>query len=156
MRRAFGWMLALVVASVMVAATTRAAEFEVERLAAPESICDQVIFYYDARADFTTFINLRNTSNDELTVSVNASFFGRRRATDDNVLRAARPYSLPGYALLGATVSTAGLRLFGDRPVVVSLHGTNLLDTKTPDPGFAGVDYPRSPRTLSLELRQEL
>jgi hypothetical protein len=36
----------------------------------PETTGDQVVFYYDARPDFTTFINLRNTGAEEITASV--------------------------------------------------------------------------------------
>ena len=54
---------------VLVASEARAGG-PVSPLTAPESIGDQVIFYYDARADFTTFIALRNSGDDELTVSV--------------------------------------------------------------------------------------
>ncbi len=39
-------------------------------LETPDSFGDQVIYYYDARADFTTFIALRNGSDSERTVSV--------------------------------------------------------------------------------------
>jgi hypothetical protein len=39
-------------------------------LETPEAFGDQMIFYYDARADFTTFITIRNASNDQLTISV--------------------------------------------------------------------------------------
>ena len=39
-------------------------------LLTPQTIGDQLIFYYDARADFTTFITIRNGSDSELAVSV--------------------------------------------------------------------------------------
>jgi hypothetical protein len=40
------------------------------RIETPESFGDQVVYYYDARADFTTFLTLRNASDSELTISV--------------------------------------------------------------------------------------
>jgi hypothetical protein len=39
-------------------------------LNAPETVGDQLVFYYDARTDFTPFLTIRNTSEIELTVSV--------------------------------------------------------------------------------------
>lgn len=39
-------------------------------LDAPETVGDQVVFYYDTRADFTTFLTIRNMSEVQLTVSV--------------------------------------------------------------------------------------
>ena len=39
-------------------------------LRAPDAVGDQVVFYYDTRADFTTFLTLRNVGGDELTVSL--------------------------------------------------------------------------------------
>lgn len=58
----------------------------------PETIGDQVIFYYDARADFTTFITLRNTGETELTVSV--LYYGPTFSTPFS-----KAVTLPGGAL---------------------------------------------------------
>jgi hypothetical protein len=44
-------------------------------LQTPDSAGDQVIYYYDARPDFTTFLTLRNGSDSERTVDV--QFYGR-------------------------------------------------------------------------------
>lgn len=90
-----------------------------------------------------------------LRAAVEASFFGERRATDTNILQAGEVYTLPPYFLLGASVSTVGLRLFSNRETVIGLTGRNLTGTAVADPGFAGVDYPRVPRSLFVDLRQE-
>jgi hypothetical protein len=42
------------------------------------------------------------------------------------------------------------------RETVFSIIGRNLLGTSAADPGFAGVDYPLSPRTIMFQLRQQL
>ena len=48
-------------------------------LETPDSFGDQVIFYYDARPDFTTFLTVRNGSESERTVNV--LFYGPTFAT---------------------------------------------------------------------------
>jgi hypothetical protein len=67
MRRIFGMMLAVF---VLIASEARVGRCDVDPLGTPDAIGDQVIFFYDARADFTTFLSLRNTSSDDLAVSV--------------------------------------------------------------------------------------
>jgi len=60
----------LLVALVLVASQARAGELEILPRGAPAAMGDQLIFYYDARVDFTTFITIRNTSGSEVTVSL--------------------------------------------------------------------------------------
>jgi len=81
---------------------------------------------------------------------------GSRRASDMNILDNAGSYSLSPYALLDASLATVGLELLRHRETVILLKGRNLLSDPTPDPGFAGVDYPRLPLSVMLQLRQEL
>jgi hypothetical protein len=73
-----------------------------------------------------------------------------------NILDNAGSYSLSPYALLDASLATVGLELLRHRETVILLKGRNLLSDPTPDPGFAGVDYPRLPLSVMLQLRQEL
>jgi outer membrane receptor for ferrienterochelin and colicins len=89
-----------------------------------------------------------------LRVALQASYVGTRRASDTNVLLNAGPYDLPPYLLLEAGVSTIPFTLFGHegRDVSFSLTAKNLLGARGPDPGFAGVDYPLSPRTIFLQM----
>jgi hypothetical protein len=66
MRRILGVVLAAV---ALQAGLARAGQ-NAHVLDVPETVGDQLVFYYDARADFTTFLTIRNVSEDDLTVSV--------------------------------------------------------------------------------------
>jgi len=66
MRRVLGVVLAVL---VLWGSAARAGIPE-DVLETPDSFGDQVIFYYDARADFTTFINIRNGNFSPVTVNV--------------------------------------------------------------------------------------
>jgi iron complex outermembrane receptor protein len=79
-----------------------------------------------------------------------------RAASNDNTLEAGERYGLPAYLLMDFGVSTVGLQWAGYRETSASLSVRNALDTKAADPGFAGIDYPLTSRTLHLQLRQEL
>ena len=74
MRKLLGAVLAVLVLWVNGAR----AEFDVA-LESPESFGDQVIFYYDARPDFTTFIALRNGAEVNRTVQI--LFYGQAFGT---------------------------------------------------------------------------
>ena len=63
-----GLLLVAIVASLGGAA--RAGQSNAHILSAPETVGDQLVFYYDARTDFTTFLTIRNLSETTLTVSV--------------------------------------------------------------------------------------
>jgi hypothetical protein len=91
-----------------------------------------------------------------LLATVEASYVGARRASEENSLAAGVGYSLPDYVMLGASLSTVGLKLLPDRDTVFSVVGRNLLGTFGPDPGFAGVDYPLAPRTIMFIVRQQI
>lgn len=67
MRRFVQMMLAVV---AVVTSGARAWADDPTPLLVPEAAGDQVVYYYDARPDFTTFITLRNGSGDELTATV--------------------------------------------------------------------------------------
>jgi hypothetical protein len=60
--------------------------------------------------------------------------------------------------LLDANLSTVGFHLLRDdaQEVSLSLSGKNLLDSGGPAPGFAGVDYPLTPRSFFVELHLTL
>jgi len=82
------------------------------------------------------------------------SYIGVRRASETNILLNAGPYTLPPYFLLDANITTHGLRLFRrpEQEVSFSFSGKNLLGTSGPAPGFAGVDYPLSPRAFFVQM----
>jgi outer membrane receptor for ferrienterochelin and colicins len=91
-------------------------------------------------------------------MAVQASYIGERRASENNILLNGRPYTLPAYVLLDAKLSTDGFHLFRDpaQEISFAVSAKNLLDAKGPAPGFSGVDYPLSPRSIFLELNLTL
>lgn len=62
--------IAAVLVLALGARATAADVGNVAPLGSPQTVGDQLIFYYDARAEFTTFLTLRNTSGDDVTLSV--------------------------------------------------------------------------------------
>jgi outer membrane receptor for ferrienterochelin and colicins len=85
--------------------------------------------------------------------AVQASYVGRRRASDTNILLNAGRYDLPAYVMLDANLSTRGFDAFNLQRCEISfaLAGKNLLGTKGPAAGFSGVDYPLGPRSFFLQ-----
>ncbi|MBI4509113.1 MAG: TonB-dependent receptor [Deltaproteobacteria bacterium] len=89
-------------------------------------------------------------------VGLELTYAAPRRASDTNILENGAPYELDSVILLDQTISTVGLELFPKKQTVLTLIGRNLLGSVTPDPGFSGIDYPRAPRLVMLQARQEL
>jgi iron complex outermembrane receptor protein len=87
-----------------------------------------------------------------------ASYVGSRRASGNNVLLHGDPYRLPPYVLFDASLATVGFRVLRGAPQEISfqLSGKNLLGATGPAPGFAGVDYPLSPRAFLLQINLTL
>jgi hypothetical protein len=63
-------ILSVALAVLMMCATGARAGIPESTLETPDSFGDQVIYYYDARPDFTTFLTLRNGSDTERTIEV--------------------------------------------------------------------------------------
>jgi hypothetical protein len=91
-----GWMVMAVALAVGPAHAGLPAAFVLD---APQTVGDQIVFYYDTRADFTTFLTVRNTSGTELTVSV--LFYGPTFSTPFS-----KAVTLPGGALTIIDVGT--------------------------------------------------
>jgi outer membrane receptor protein involved in Fe transport len=91
-----------------------------------------------------------------LRATVEGSYIGARRASEENMLAAGVAYSLPAYFRLDATLSTVGIKILNGRETVFSVIGRNLLGTAGPDPGFAGIDYPLAPRLILFQIRQQI
>jgi hypothetical protein len=91
-----------------------------------------------------------------LRAGVENLWVGPRRASETNTLDHGGSYTLGSYAMLDMSLSTAGFEMLERRETVLMLKLRNLLDVAGPDPGFAGVDYPLLPRSVMLQLRQEL
>ena len=91
-------------------------------------------------------------------IGLQGTWVASRNASDSNALDAGGVYSLPSYVQLDGNIALTRIRLFGDdrRTGTLSLVARNILDTQVADPGFAGVDYPRPPRTIILSYAQEL
>jgi outer membrane receptor for ferrienterochelin and colicins len=87
-------------------------------------------------------------------VAVRGSYIGERGASATNIVLGARAYSLPGYFLLDANLTTDGFHVLrhSDQEVSFSLSAKNLLGEIGPAPGFTGVDYPLAPRTFFLQM----
>ena len=116
MRRMFGMLLA---ALVLVGGAARGEARDVETIGAPLAIGDQLIFYYDARDDYTTFLTVKNGGNDQLTVAI--LFYGPTFSTP-----LSKAITLPGGAL--EVVDVGALRANGlpDQPGVAIATAVNL------------------------------
>jgi outer membrane receptor for ferrienterochelin and colicins len=87
-------------------------------------------------------------------LGVEGRLIGERRASDDNILAAGKVYTLPSAFYLDAHVELVDL--FDNDSSHIMLLVRNLLNTDKAHPGFAGIDYPSSPRTIMLQWRQQL
>jgi iron complex outermembrane receptor protein len=94
--------------------------------------------------------------NVPLRLTVEGTYAGSRRATDENTLAAGERYKLPAYQMLDLTLSTVNLRIIRSEETVISAVVRNVTNVVAADPGFAGVDYPRLGRTFFIQVRQDL
>jgi hypothetical protein len=83
------------------------------------------------------------------------SYVSTRRSSTSNALNAGGRYDLPSYVLLGASIRTRGLHVFGRKETTFMLTARNLACRHYADPGFAGIDYPQLGRSLFLKMPQE-
>ena len=90
-----------------------------------------------------------------LRATLQASYIGVRRPSDTNIVLNGGSYNLPAYVLLEAGLATKNFDLLGSaqHTIAFSLIGKNLLDEQGPAPGFSGVDYPLTPRSLLLQVQ---
>jgi outer membrane receptor protein involved in Fe transport len=81
---------------------------------------------------------------------------GPRGASQSNIyLNNDKYYELPTYAVWDLTLSSTGLRLFGNESETrILLSARNLLGQTSADPGVGGIDLPRLGRSFLIELRQ--
>lgn len=116
MRRVFGVVLAVL---TLIGGAVAADAREVEPIGAPLAIGDQLIFFYDARDDSTTFLTIKNVGDDELRVTV--LFYGPTFSTP-----LSKALTLPGGAL--EIVDVRSLRGNGlpDQPGVAIATAVNL------------------------------
>ena len=88
--------------------------------------------------------------------STEVIYASSRRASEMNIMEQGGSYRLDGYGLWDAALSSEGFHLVGQKPTFFTLRARNLTNAFGPDPGYAGVDFPLTPRCLSFEVRQEL
>lgn len=90
--------------------------------------------------------------------NVEVRWTGPRGGSQGNVYtNDSRPYNLPAYTDLGATVRIKQLRLLSptlETRLLASVR--NLLDQRRLEPGFAGIDIPQPGRTFLLSIHQDL
>ena len=93
-----------------------------------------------------------------LRAAVLASYIGERRSSGNNTIRHGGTYSLEPYLLLEANLATRGFRILRhpEQELWFSFSAKNLLGATGPSPGFAGVDYPLSPRAFYLQANFRL
>ncbi len=93
-----------------------------------------------------------------LRAAVLGSWIGTRRASSTNIVLAGRPYDLPSYFRLDATLTSRGFHILRhtDQEVSFSVSGKNLLGLLGPAPGFNGVDYPIAPRAFFAQINFNL
>lgn len=93
-----------------------------------------------------------NVDKAKLAFMVQAMVVGKRRSSDANTVENGGAYDLKEYALINAGIRTQDLKLFGRGFTRFSIQGYNLTNTRTPDPGYAGYDYPRLPLELMFKV----
>jgi outer membrane receptor for ferrienterochelin and colicins len=89
-------------------------------------------------------------------IGFDVTYVAPRPSSEANSLANGSVYLLPEYVMLDASLTTVGLQLIKGHETAISLSARNLLGVSGPDPGFSGFDYPLSPRTFWLQLRQQL
>jgi outer membrane receptor protein involved in Fe transport len=77
-----------------------------------------------------------------------------RKASQANILAAYRAYTLPAWAIVDGNARLLRLPLLPGRASEVSLHVTNLLDTRYAEFGQLGVDTPALRRSVFLRWTQ--
>jgi outer membrane receptor for ferrienterochelin and colicins len=82
-----------------------------------------------------------------------AIYVGPRRAADTSQIENGGPFDLPPYALINLSIATRELYLFRGQESRIALRVKNLLQSRGPDPGFSGFEYPLTPREIFLEIQ---
>ncbi len=91
-----------------------------------------------------------------LKATLEGRYLAARPAQESNIMQRSARYELPDCFIVDASIAAAALELLPEQKTTLSLLVRNVLDDHTPDPGFAGVDYPRAPRSFFVTLQQEL
>lgn len=81
---------------------------------------------------------------------------GDRKSSYANIIENGESYLLKPYFTLGAHVRTLGLKLIPKRETSISLHGSNLTNTKYSHGGALGADIPAAGPSVFLQIEQEI
>ncbi|HVU53303.1 MAG TPA: TonB-dependent receptor [Polyangia bacterium] len=76
-----------------------------------------------------------------------------RRAADTSIVENGGEFYLPMYCMLDLYVTTRDLYIIRGQESRIALRARNVLDTRGPDPGPSGFEYPLTAREILLELR---
>jgi iron complex outermembrane receptor protein len=76
-----------------------------------------------------------------------------RRAADTSIVENGGDFYLPTYCRLDLFVTTRDLYLIRGQESRIALRARNVLDSRGPDPGPSGFEYPLTAREILLELR---
>lgn len=93
-----------------------------------------------------------NIDKARIALMTQAMVVGKRRSSDANTVENGGAYQLGEYALINAGIRTHDFKLVGRGFTRFSIHGYNLTNTRTPEPGHAGYDYPRLPLELMFKV----
>jgi len=90
-----------------------------------------------------------------LRLSLSVTWASERRASQSNIVEAAESYALPGYALLDVAVTSAGLKLWGQRETRIGLRISDVGNEAPTQPGYGGVDFPQRGRWFQFTVSQQ-
>jgi outer membrane receptor for ferrienterochelin and colicins len=76
-----------------------------------------------------------------------------RRAADTSIVENGGEFYLPTYCRLDVFVTTRDLYLIRGQESRIALRARNVLDSRGPDPGPSGFEYPLTAREILVELR---
>ncbi|HEY3495393.1 MAG TPA: TonB-dependent receptor [Polyangiaceae bacterium] len=87
-----------------------------------------------------------------LQLGAEGMYVGPRRSADASSLARGEQFTLPSYFLLDVSLSTREVYLVPGHETRFALRSKNLLNTRGPDPGFSGFEYPLAPAEIFLEV----
>ncbi len=90
-----------------------------------------------------------------LQAALTVRYVGARSASGSNTLANGGSYTLPAYVILDGVLSAAELK-FLPGETTLELIARNITDSGGVMPGFSGVDYPVTQRSLLFQLRHAL
>jgi iron complex outermembrane receptor protein len=98
-------------------------------------------------------VSLPSPVNVPLAVGGEAIVVAPRRAADTSIVENGGEFYLPAYCMLDVFLTTRDLYLIRGQESRIALRARNLLDSRGPDPGPSGFEYPLTAREILLELR---